>query len=109
MLWLPAISVLSWSQGRTEVAAVDMLILILGIVYLWINAPWKRPDTRIHFLIAGMVLLLFLAGVYNALILVPTYEWGFDNLWWLLFPVFFVIPCASFGNKTWRELHGEKE
>lgn len=108
LLWLPALALVSLSQGCTVVGIADLLILALGICYLWIFAPWKWPETRLYVLFGGLVALLLAAGIFNALMLLPRSEWGWRNLWWLGFFFIFIVPGASFGNKTWREIHGDQ-
>lgn len=108
MLWLPALAFVAWNQGQTLVATVDLLVLMAGIAYLWTFAPWKRPDTRFYCLLGGLFAILALAGLFNVFTLISQGEWGFDNLWWLFFIVFLMVPGANYGNKTWREMHGDR-
>jgi len=108
LIWIPAMAVLLWHYHMTTAAMINLFILTLGLAYLWFNAPWKRPDTTLRVLYLGMAGLLIAAAVNTAAALLMTTSWDWQQTWWLAFLLIFLFPAGTFGNKTWRDLHGNQ-
>lgn len=108
LIWLPAMAILLNNHGEAMAALVDILIMMLGILHIWINAPWKKPDVKISRLYIGMVGILISGAFYNLAVMIPITGWDWTNLWWLLFLLVIFFPGSHFGGKTWREMHGDQ-
>ncbi len=108
LIWIPVMAVLMWHYHMTAAVWINLLILALGLVHLWFNAPWKHPHTRIRVLYIGMASLLIAAAVNTAVAMMIAASWDWHQAWWLLLLLIFIFPAGTFGDKTWSELHGNE-
>ena len=101
-LWVIALSILFVIQGKHIEAVIGFVLSMLGLLSVFLSAPWKRPNTVYWKLMVPLYVILF-GSIAWAL-------WAFGGLtgrgldWWnllLIFPV--LTPLFTIGKKRWND------
>lgn len=109
IIWLPLLAVIFLFKGMVFTAVVTLVLFAGGVFYLIRYAPWKYPDTPLWKIYSGFVALLVLSVVVIFSLWVFGTSYGYRGLWQIVYLLsILLIPVFVFGNKSWKEMHGEK-
>lgn len=105
-LWVVILAVIFLFQGKTAEGGLGLVLAAVGILFVFLFAPWRRP-AKAYGLLMIPVYLVFFAGI----------AWGIQSFggwaasgmkWWNLAPIFGILtPIIVLGGRKW--LDGEKK
>jgi hypothetical protein len=101
-LWLLIVTIEWLVQGRSGHAAIGAIVLALGIILIFVLAPWRWPQTEYWKLLSPMI-AVFLAAAGSCMWL----EGGLAAVglspWNLLWLGLLVLPFATAGRRRWSD------
>lgn len=102
--WLLPLFALALWRGQNSAACVAMGAFMVGVVYLWICAPWRFPHRPFALVYLGLVLIVIVAAVVLLwLMATPSMDTG--RLYAMLLPLLALfVPLVIFGRRRWDEL-----
>ncbi len=107
-IWVLALAVMFLFQGKGREGIIGLVLVGLGVFYVFSCAPWKSPQTPYWQLMIRLY-AVFLTAVVWAL-------WAFGGLqgsglngWFLLLLLPVLSPLFTLGRRTWSQFEERKE
>ena len=101
-IWVLALSILFFFQGKVISGLSGLIILVLAVFSILYYSPWRHPSTYYWKLMVAPY-LLFLVGVVWSV-------WSFGGLsdsglkWWnFLWLLWIVTPAMILSKRRWEE------
>lgn len=106
--WVLALGVVFLARGRTEEGLSGLALFAMAVFFVFMFAPWLRPDTPYWELMLPLYFLFFFAAAWA---IRAFGGWKASELsWWKLFWVLpMLMPLAAAGRRTWKQIEGRKE
>ena len=102
MLGLPVLSVLWLVLGRLLDGLAGLGLFGLGVLWMFVLAPWKRPETKYWKLMLPMLLFLLCSIVICIWLHGGLGSAGFSWSSVALLPVI-IVPFAIMGGRRWKD------
>ncbi len=107
-LWVLALAVMFLFQNKGRAGLIGLVLVALGVFYIFSCAPWKNPQTPYWRLMIRLY-AVFLTAIVWAL-------WAFGGLqgsglneWFLLLLLPVLTPLFTLGRRTWNQFTEQKE
>ncbi len=101
-LWVLVLSVVFLFQGKRMQGIVGLVLVVLGVFYVFSSAPWRRPEAP-YWKLMIRIYAVFLTAVAWAI-------WSFGGWqevgpsWWNFFWILPVLlPLFTAGRRTWND------
>jgi hypothetical protein len=107
-LWVLALGIVFLVQGKTGKGLAGLALFVLAVFFVFMFAPWRRPDTPYWELMLPMYFLFFSSAAWA---IRAFGGWRFAGLsWWNVFWVLpMLMPLGSAGRRTWNQSAERKE
>ncbi|MBN1998365.1 hypothetical protein JW935_12480 [candidate division KSB1 bacterium] len=105
LLWIIILAGVQAYRGQVLSAVIAAGFFVIGLLYLFIFAPWKHVQTQVRFLYLGFIFIVIGAAAYLFCIWYPGAIGESFNIYqlFILLPLF--TPVFVFGKKKWSDLH----
>lgn len=104
LAWLLPVGMIAVWLQRYEAAAVALLSMAAGALYLWWCAPWKFPQRPFAYIYLGLLLIVLAAAAALLWLLAPAVFSTRQRLFSLLPLATLFIPVFIFGFRPWDDL-----
>ncbi len=107
-IWVLALAVMFLFQGKARAGIIGMVLVALGVFYVFSHAPWKRPQTP-YWRLMIRPYAVFMTAIVWALWAFGGWQGSGLNGWFLLLLLPVLTPLFTLGRRTWNQFTEQTE